>query len=86
MARHIETGVREIMDNPDPTKSANLVIVAESTTPEEIDERVTEAGGEITEMLPGGVFIAEIPEPRVGALSECECIDSISINGRLELA
>lgn len=86
MARDIGEGVKDILENPDPTKSASLVLVAEGATSEEVEERVKIADGEIRRELPSGVFIAEVSEDKIGELCEGDVIDSISLDERLQLA
>lgn len=86
MVRHIETGVKDILEDPDPTKSARLVLVAENADPQEVEERAKAAEGEVIQKLPGGVYTAEIPENRIDTICEGDLIDSISLDDRLQLA
>lgn len=86
MARHIGTEVRKILEEPDPTRSASLVLVAEEADLNEVTERVKAAEGEVTRSLPDGVFIAEVPENKVEIICEGDLLDSISLDGRLQLA
>lgn len=86
MARHVSAEVEDIVENPDHSKCASLVIVAENVSAMEIKERVSEADGEIDKELPGGVYMAEVPEARVESLCGGDLIESISLNGTLRLA
>lgn len=86
MARYIGGEVRKILKDPDPTKSARLVLVAEEVDPNEIEERVEAAEGTITRRLPNGITIVEVPERNVEIICEEDLIESVSLDGRLQLA
>jgi hypothetical protein len=86
MTRCISAEVKDILEDPDPNESVSLVLVAENTPSKEIEQRIDEADGEITRELPDGVFIAEMPESRVGDLRTGDLIESISLSEALRLA
>lgn len=85
MARYVHPEVRSLHDEPDVNTSANLVLVLQEGATAEIEKRIEQFSGHVRSKLHADVIVVTIPETEIQAFIQTPLIESVSLDGGMEV-
>lgn len=74
-------GIESIIENPNEDETVTLIVTVTNTDTQTIHDAITDAGGDIEEVLPFNSLAVTIPEHKLEALQDIDAVTEMEIEG-----
>lgn len=85
MPQFLTDDVRDIVNNPTPGETVELVVGVDEGHLQEVEDWVSKHGGEVERTVGFDMILLELPEEEVAGLSEHPHVDSMEFNDTIEV-